>query len=340
MTARCVLCLDADTFFLAVHRRADPSLDDSRPLVLHQHHDIICANRAAKLLGVVKHMRPSVARGLIGPRGQIIHAYYRDWPGPRVWIEPYQEASRSMFAVSLSEPPVRNCQHPVSLPLPLPRSVSPALPPSHTHAHAHAPSPPGFPSVSVLGPGCPHRQVVRAVIGPDRAFERASIDEGYVEVCGRDCYDAAVLLAAELRSAVYARTGLPVSLGIGPNKLLAKLSASAAKREPSKLVCTTTAQPSIDAVLRATPAAKLPQLGAAAAWTPFWCHFLTPLQHPCRPTRAVRCTMLCSEGQVPFLKLAGCLIGCLRSDVVPKLHAGFRHRACRLPRHSAVAAGA
>ena len=109
MTDRCVLCLDADTFFLAVHRRADPTLDDSRPLVLHQHHDIICANSAAKLLGVVKHMRPSIARGLIGTRGQIIHAYYRDWPGPRVWIEPYQEASRSMFAVSVQPIPGNRC---------------------------------------------------------------------------------------------------------------------------------------------------------------------------------------------------------------------------------------
>ena len=81
LSHRCVLHLDLDSFFLAVHKRRDPTLPlDSKPVVLYQFQDVICANRRAKALGVQKHMRPREARGLVEPHGVVIHAFCRDWP--------------------------------------------------------------------------------------------------------------------------------------------------------------------------------------------------------------------------------------------------------------------
>ena len=37
LSHRCVIHVDIDSFFLAVHRRLDPTLDDAKPLVLWQY---------------------------------------------------------------------------------------------------------------------------------------------------------------------------------------------------------------------------------------------------------------------------------------------------------------
>ena len=73
-----------------MHARRDPTLDlDNVPVVLWQYQDVICANRAAKALGVKKHMRPDPARALVAPAdGKLVHAFCRDWPGPRVRYGP------------------------------------------------------------------------------------------------------------------------------------------------------------------------------------------------------------------------------------------------------------
>ena len=99
LSHRCVLHLDLDSFFLAVHKRRDPTLPlDSKPVVLYQFQDVICANRRAKALGVQKHMRPREARSLVEPHGGLVmHAFCRDWPGPRVRYGPYNAASREFF---------------------------------------------------------------------------------------------------------------------------------------------------------------------------------------------------------------------------------------------------
>ena len=68
LSHRCVFHLDLDSFFLAVHKRRDPTLPlESKPVVLYQFQDVICANRLAKALGVEKHMRPREARELVEP---------------------------------------------------------------------------------------------------------------------------------------------------------------------------------------------------------------------------------------------------------------------------------
>merc|ERR1712185_491187 len=95
---RVILCLDINSFFLAVHERDDASLRDV-PVALWQYNDVVCANHLARALGVKKHMYPAEARRLIAPRGgRMVHAYWRTWPGPRVWYGPYNAASRAWFA--------------------------------------------------------------------------------------------------------------------------------------------------------------------------------------------------------------------------------------------------
>ena len=83
LSQRCVLHLDLDSFFLSVHKRRDPTLPlDSKPVVLYQFQDVICANRRAKALGVKKHMRPREARALVELSGGLVmHAFCRVHPG-------------------------------------------------------------------------------------------------------------------------------------------------------------------------------------------------------------------------------------------------------------------
>ena len=100
--ATAILHLDADRFFLAVHARADPSVREgpaTPPIALYQYNDVICASAKARALGVRKHMSPQAARALLHPAGgRLVHAFWRDWPGPRIWYGPYATASRELFA--------------------------------------------------------------------------------------------------------------------------------------------------------------------------------------------------------------------------------------------------
>ena len=48
---RVILCLDINSFFLAVHERDDASLRDV-PVALWQYNDVVCANPLARALGV------------------------------------------------------------------------------------------------------------------------------------------------------------------------------------------------------------------------------------------------------------------------------------------------
>ena len=102
MDERVILHVDADTFFLAVHAResGDASLLGTRtPVVLWQYNDVVCSSHYARRLGVRKHMTPEAARALVEPQGgRLVHAYWREWPGPRIWYGRYHEASRELHA--------------------------------------------------------------------------------------------------------------------------------------------------------------------------------------------------------------------------------------------------
>jgi DNA polymerase-4 len=69
------------------------------------------------------------------------------------------------------------------------------------------------------------------------AVEPVSVDEAFLDISGlRLAYASPEDVGRELRSAVRARTGLPASVGLATNKLLAKLASRAAKPDGLHLV--------------------------------------------------------------------------------------------------------
>ncbi len=65
----------------------------------------------------------------------------------------------------------------------------------------------------------------------DRAplFEKASVDEFYIDLTGMDKYFGAYKWAAELRQAIIEETKLPISWGLSTNKMLAKMATNEGK---------------------------------------------------------------------------------------------------------------
>lgn len=57
------------------------------------------------------------------------------------------------------------------------------------------------------------------------AFEEASIDEAYLDVSSRTNYEAAVEHVRKLKAEIREKEGLGCSIGIGPNKLIAKIAS-------------------------------------------------------------------------------------------------------------------
>lgn len=60
-------------------------------------------------------------------------------------------------------------------------------------------------------------------------FEKASIDEFYLDLEGMDKYHNAVQWTLALRELITAETGLPISFGIARNKMLAKMATNESK---------------------------------------------------------------------------------------------------------------
>jgi DNA polymerase-4 len=65
----------------------------------------------------------------------------------------------------------------------------------------------------------------------DRAplFEKASIDEFYIDLTGMDKYFGCWKWSVELRKKIIEETGLPISFGLSVNKMLAKMATNEAK---------------------------------------------------------------------------------------------------------------
>ena len=61
------------------------------------------------------------------------------------------------------------------------------------------------------------------------SFEKASIDEFYLDLTGMDKYVGCVLWAKELRQTIIKETGLPLSFGLSVNKTVSKVGTNEAK---------------------------------------------------------------------------------------------------------------
>ncbi len=60
-------------------------------------------------------------------------------------------------------------------------------------------------------------------------YEKASIDEHYIDVTGMDRFFGTVQWTKELRKAIIANTGLPISFGLSVNKTVSKIATGEAK---------------------------------------------------------------------------------------------------------------
>lgn len=91
---------------------------------------------------------------------------------------------------------------------------------------------------------CPHAIVVKGTYGEYRKyskwvtqiiasraplFEKASIDEFYIDLTGMDTFFNPLQWTIELRELIMHETGLPISFGIAKNKMIAKMATNEAK---------------------------------------------------------------------------------------------------------------
>lgn len=71
--------------------------------------------------------------------------------------------------------------------------------------------------------------VTQIIAGKAPLFEKASIDEFYVDLDGMEMYFDILQWTIALRKQITEETGLPISFGIGRNKLVAKMATNEAK---------------------------------------------------------------------------------------------------------------
>ncbi|MEP7277845.1 MAG: DNA polymerase IV [Bacteroidota bacterium] len=73
------------------------------------------------------------------------------------------------------------------------------------------------------------RWVTEIIAAEAPVFEKASIDEFYLDLTGMDKYFNALAWAKHLREKIMARTQLPISFGLASNKMIAKMATNEAK---------------------------------------------------------------------------------------------------------------
>ncbi len=73
------------------------------------------------------------------------------------------------------------------------------------------------------------RQVTEIISSKAPLFEKASIDEFYIDLTGMDKYFGAYKWATELRQQIIEETRLPLSWGLSCNKMMAKMATNEAK---------------------------------------------------------------------------------------------------------------
>jgi len=73
------------------------------------------------------------------------------------------------------------------------------------------------------------RMVTQIIADTAPLFEKASIDEFYVDLTGMDRYFGEYKWSSELRQKIIRETGLPISFGLSVNKMMAKMATNHAK---------------------------------------------------------------------------------------------------------------
>ncbi|MDF1867780.1 MAG: DNA polymerase IV [Saprospiraceae bacterium] len=82
-----------------------------------------------------------------------------------------------------------------------------------------------------------HSKIITEIIEEESPlFEKASIDEFYVDMTGMDKHIGCWKWSNELREKVIKESGLPISIGLSVNKLVSKVSTGQAKPNGAKMI--------------------------------------------------------------------------------------------------------
>jgi DNA polymerase-4 len=88
-------------------------------------------------------------------------------------------------------------------------------------------------------------------------YEKASVDEHYIDITGMDRFFGCMIWTHELRQTIIKETGLPASLGLSVNKTVAKIATGEAKPNGEKEVPSTLVKP----FLHPLSIKKIPMIG-------------------------------------------------------------------------------
>ncbi|RLD34914.1 MAG: DNA polymerase IV, partial [Bacteroidetes bacterium] len=88
-------------------------------------------------------------------------------------------------------------------------------------------------------------------------YEKASIDEHYIDITGMDRFFGSLKWAHELRTTIIKNTGLPVSFGLSVNKTVSKIAAGEAKPNGELNINYKQVKP----FLQPLPISKIPMIG-------------------------------------------------------------------------------
>lgn len=103
-----------------------------------------------------------------------------------------------------------------------------------------------------------HSRIVTALIAESApVFQKASIDEFYVDLSGMDQYFGCWKWSQELRQRIIRETGLPISVALSVNKVVSKIGTGEAKPNGELLIPAGTEQ----AFLAGLPVGRMPSIG-------------------------------------------------------------------------------
>jgi DNA polymerase-4 len=103
-----------------------------------------------------------------------------------------------------------------------------------------------------------YSQMVTEIIHEEAPlYEKASIDEHYIDITGMDRFFGSLKWSRALRQRIIRETGLPITFGLSVNKTVSKMAASEAKPNGEKEV----QQPVVQPFLNPLSIRKIPMLG-------------------------------------------------------------------------------
>jgi DNA polymerase-4 len=104
-----------------------------------------------------------------------------------------------------------------------------------------------------------YSKMVTEIIAEDAPmFEKASIDEHYIDVTGMDRFHGTLKWSQELRKKIVRETGLPISMGLSVNKTVSKIATGEAKPNGELYIANENTQP----FLFPLSISKIPMIGA------------------------------------------------------------------------------